>query len=186
MDAGLSGYGTLGPAIKNPNPMPGAPDMLSGFLGKFALFDKGDAELAAMVKNINDTLNIRFEGHVKLIYQTEEYPTYLDWFNVVFDKSPAGNHIWLVSRLLDKQSLKNEVPMGNAIWGAASDPQVPFFNFFLVGGKGVETNPGNSVNSAWRSTYVHTSKPSLFLAPSNLRKAKKKTSSFRYRFSAVQ
>lgn len=161
MDAGMAGYNIVSRNFSNPAPGSGLPDFLAGFQGRMALLDtnNAEAEIAKLVKPINDTLNQRWPGKAGLFGTTTNYVSFLDFFKANFDTEEVGDNKYLVSRLLDQEAFKDPKALGEALLSGTGP--VGFSTFFLVGGKGVqEAKPvggSNAVNSHWRSTFVHTS-----------------------------
>ncbi|GJN81772.1 hypothetical protein PLIIFM63780_005307 [Purpureocillium lilacinum] len=154
---GLSGYNYASLGMKNPVPAPGAPTDIAGVMGFGFVQDKGPGFLQDIFKPINDTIKQRWPGQAFLFLISEEFPTFHAWFDKNYDQAFAGNSSYIVSRLVDGKTLKGDPKaLGKAIQ-AASLPSGGM-SLFMVGGKGVQNakpRGGNSVNPAWRNTYVH-------------------------------
>lgn len=164
---GLSGYNYASLGMKNPVPAPGAPTDIAGVMGFGFVQDKGPGFLQDIFKPINDTIKQRWPGQAFLFLISEEFPTFRAWFDKNYDQAFAGNSSYIVSRLVDGKTLKGDPKaLGKAIQ-AASLPSGGM-SLFMVGGKGVQNakpRGGNSVNPAWRNTYVHACKSFVPLRP---------------------
>ncbi|KAF9771223.1 hypothetical protein IL306_011141 [Fusarium sp. DS 682] len=158
-DAGLSGYTNLSPRTPNPAPSPGAPKEVAGIQGVFAAQDVKDPEyILKLFKPINETIQKRWPGLVQFSASKENYSSFLEWYDVYFDKGAAGQTLYLASRLLSKEALAGDVKkLRNAL--EKSTDAAAGLTAHLIAGKGVaHANPrGGSaaVNPGWRKSYVH-------------------------------
>ncbi|UNI22232.1 hypothetical protein JDV02_008139 [Purpureocillium takamizusanense] len=161
---GLSGYNYASFGTKSPVPLPGIPENIAGVMGLGFVQDKGPGFLEEIFKPINDTVKKRWSGQAFVFLATEEFPTFLAWFDKYFDHNPAGNSSYIVSRLLDGQTLASDPrALGTAIKAAGGSRGG--MALFMVGGRGVQNakpRGGNSVNPAWRNAYVHALSSSSF------------------------
>ncbi|KAF4595165.1 RNA polymerase II mediator complex component SRB4 [Ophiocordyceps camponoti-floridani] len=137
----------------------GLPSRVAGVSGQNLILNASEPNMAEKIfKPINDTLHSRWPGKVLLHLETQHYPTFLAWFEKNYDASSGGYSRYLVSRLLDKQSLTgNETALQDAL-RAANEPN-GLLAFFTVAGKGVQDakpRGGDAVHPAWRQAYVHS------------------------------
>lgn len=158
-DSGLSGYLLATVNSPPPVPLPGLPDAVAGLMGNTITLDTHDpAEINKIFEPLNDTIQERWPGQVSLLVLTQPFDTFMDWYAENYDDGEAGGSVYLVSRLLDKDVLTNDL-------GALSDALKPalldggWLGAYMVAGKGVnEAEPrggGNAVHPAWRKAYVH-------------------------------
>ncbi|PHH78727.1 hypothetical protein CDD80_6362 [Ophiocordyceps camponoti-rufipedis] len=159
MDSGFAGKNFVNHSMPNPDPSSGLPSKVAGVSGQNLLLNASEPNIAAKIfKPINDTLQSRWPGKVLLHLETQHYPTSLAWFEKNYDASTGGYSRYLVSRLLDKQSLTgNETALRDAL-KAANEPN-GLLAFFTVAGKGVQNakpRGGDAVHPAWRQAYVHS------------------------------
>ncbi|PFH59274.1 hypothetical protein XA68_12590 [Ophiocordyceps unilateralis] len=158
MDEGLYGGNYVDHSLPNPVAAPGVLREVGGIMGKNLMLavDKPNM-VEKMFEPINNTLNARWSGNVVLHLKVQEHPSFLAWFEINHDSSPVGRSRYLVSRLLDKQTLTgNEPTLRNAL-KTANEPN-GLLAFFAVAGKGVQNakpRGGNAVHPAWRLSYVH-------------------------------
>lgn len=161
-DAGFSGYTMISPGIENPIPIPGAPKEVAGILGQFIVQDVEDPEYTEKIwKPINETIQKRWPGAVQLLVGKDEYPSFLKWFDVHYDRDTAGNSSYMVSRLLSKEALDGDEDSLKGALKSALEPSGGMAAF-LVAGKGVrDAKPrggSDAVNPGWRKSYVHARK----------------------------
>ncbi|KAF4449047.1 hypothetical protein F53441_7697 [Fusarium austroafricanum] len=156
-DAGLSGYALLGVRAPNPSPIPGGPKEVAGIQGIFAAQDVKDPNyIHKLFAPINETIQKRWPGYVQFGATKEEYPSFLKWYDVYYDRGDAGATRYLVSRLFSKEALES-----NKLSGAIEEGTsvANGMTLLLVAGKGVkDAKPrGGSVaaNLGWRKTYLH-------------------------------
>lgn len=163
MNGGFAGYNIISTNISSPAPGSGLPDPMAGFTGNMAIQDDPNANdtIAKLLAPLNSTINQRWPRQAGFSYSTTEYSSFLDFFKDDFDTEAVGDQKYLISRLLPQESFNDEKALGKALLSATGPGG--FSTFFLVGGKGVmDAQPVggmNSVNSHWRTAYVHTSKP---------------------------
>ncbi|KAM0254637.1 hypothetical protein ACHAQJ_006606 [Trichoderma viride] len=159
MNQGLSGYNLVTRDMQSPIQLPGIPDRVAGFLGTCILQDIDKLDVITKAFNpINDTLRERWGDKVQFFTLTNQFDSWLDWFDINFDSSPAGGSQYLVSRLLDGEALTgNPKKLKSALKAAMASGGT--MTAFMVAGKGVqEAKPrggSNAVNPAWRTAYVH-------------------------------
>ena len=157
MDKGLSGYCYVATAMPNPIPDPSLPKLLSGVFGATIVTDPAPGAVNAMFKPVNDTLHAKWPGEAQFFLISQSFPSFLAWYDMFYDQGQAGGDTYLVSRLLDRATLTgNSTQRTKALM--APLPPLGQYSLYLVGGKGVMKAGGNSVNPAWRNTYVHSSK----------------------------
>ncbi|KAK2592435.1 hypothetical protein QQS21_009851 [Conoideocrella luteorostrata] len=170
MDAGLSGYGYIAYQFPNPIPIPGLSGTIDGFVGSGVLQDKSVQELNNIFKPLKEALHEKWPGEATLFNLGFPYDSFLSWFSANYDKSEAGNHAYVVSRLLDKETLAKNTSESNKAF-LAPIPITGGYAMFMVGGKGIhEAKPrggSNAVNPAWRKAYVHTLAGASFPAFNN-------------------
>ncbi|MBE3050261.1 hypothetical protein IMZ48_48745 [Candidatus Bathyarchaeota archaeon] len=160
-DSGASGYVFFSKAFENPDSA-GAP-MMGGLFGNLTLQDTHDEEaMLALMAPIVEEAAERFPGSNTTLFPVfEKYDSFLEWYEVTFDQSPAGTNRWTGSRLLGEEALAGDVDAlaGNLdrLWDKGVDVVV----VLIVGGEGVhEAEPrggGNAVLPAWRWAYAHFS-----------------------------
>lgn len=166
MKQGISGYNIITRDMASPIPIPGIPDRVAGFMGTCILQDVDDPNALATIFNpINDTLRARWPNKVQFYTLVTQYDSFLGWFDQNFDGSQAGGSSYLVSRLLDGESLTgNPKRLKSALQAAMGSSAT--MSAFMVAGKGVqEAKPrggGNAVNPAWRTAYVHACELPMF------------------------
>lgn len=161
-DSGLAGY--LMTTVNSPPPvvLPGLPPTVAGLMGNVITLDTHDpAEIDAIFKPLNDTINERWPGLVHLIVLSSSFDTWMEYYDLNYDSGESGGSVYLVSRLLDKDVLTKDLD-------ALSEALKPvllndgWLATYLVAGKGVqEAKPrggGNAVHPAWRKAYVHARK----------------------------
>lgn len=161
MNSGVAGYSAVNLSISNPIPDSGLPRTVAGFRGYMALQDNSDPEaFNTIFQPMNDTINCRWSGKAMFRSSVTEYRSFLEFIKVNYYQDAVGDNRYLVSRLLGMDALQNEKALGEAL--VSGSKSFGGLDFCLVGGKGVqEAKPlggSNSVNSAWRSAYVHASK----------------------------
>ncbi|KAF5009331.1 hypothetical protein FDECE_4429 [Fusarium decemcellulare] len=158
-DSGLSGYLMATVDSPPPVPLPGLPERVAGLMGRTIILDTQDeAEINKIFQPLNETIQERWPGQVTLIVLTQPYDSFMDWYSENFDDGQAGGSVYLISRLLDKDTLTKDLD-------ALSDALKPiliddgWLATYLVAGKGVnEAKPrggGNAVHPAWRKAYIH-------------------------------
>ncbi|KDN60536.1 putative FAD binding domain-containing protein [Colletotrichum sublineola] len=158
-DSGLSGYLLTTINSPPPVPIPGLPERVAGLMGKTIILDTQDVgEINQIFEPLNKTMQERWPGQVNLLILTQPYGSFKDWYAENFDDGQAGGSVYLISRLLDKGALTNDL---DALAGALEPILVNdgWLATYLVAGKGVnEAKPrggGNAVHPAWRKAYVH-------------------------------
>lgn len=161
MDSGVAGYSAVNLSISNPIPDSSLPKTVAGFQGYMALQDNTDPDAFNKIfEPINDTINCRWSGKAQLRSSVTEYRSFLEFIKANYYHDEVGDNRYLVSRLLGMDAFQNEKALGEAL--VSGSKSFGGLDFCLVGGKGVqEAKPfggSNSVNSAWRSAYVHASK----------------------------
>ncbi|KAF7552346.1 hypothetical protein G7Z17_g4398 [Cylindrodendrum hubeiense] len=158
-DSGLSGYLLATVDSPPPVPLPGLPDRVAGLMGKTIILDTQDtAEINEIFQPLNETIQERWPGQVNLVVLTQPFDSFMDWYKENFDDGSAGGSFYLISRLLDKNTLTNDLD-------ALADALKPilindgWLGTYMVAGKGVnEAKPrggGNAVHPAWRTAYIH-------------------------------
>ncbi|KAK5999244.1 VAO-type flavoprotein oxidase [Cladobotryum mycophilum] len=159
MKQGLSGYNLITGGIPNPFPMPGLPKELAGLLGTCILQDVDDPEAAnKLFKPINDTIKERWGGKVVFYTNLTQYDSWLGWYNENYDMGQAGGSSFIVSRLLDGETLTGDPKKLTAALKSATKASGSM-SAFMVAGKGVQDakprGGSNAINPAWRKAYVH-------------------------------
>lgn len=145
-----------------PVPLPGLPEKVAGLMGNTIILDTHDeAKINKIFKPLNETIQKRWPGQVTLLVLTQPYDSFFDWYQTNFDNGQAGGSVYLISRLLDKDTLTKDLD-------ALSDALEPiliddgWLGTYMVAGKGVnKARPrggSNAVHPAWRKAYVHASK----------------------------
>ncbi|KND91631.1 6-hydroxy-D-nicotine oxidase [Tolypocladium ophioglossoides CBS 100239] len=158
MDSGMSGYNLVSTGMPNPTPFPGLPTEIAGFMGANLIQNADDPNVAAKIfKPLNDTLKEKWQGQAVMFQTTEQYPSFLAWFDKNYDQGQAGQSSYMVSRLLDGKALTGDPEALGKALKAGSAPSGGML-VFMVAGKGVQDakpRGGNAVNPAWRTAYVH-------------------------------
>ncbi|KXH65704.1 FAD binding domain-containing protein [Colletotrichum salicis] len=158
-DSGLSGYLMATVNSTPPIPIPGLPERVAGLMGKTIILDTQDTtKINEIFQPLNKTIQERWPGQVNLLILTQPYDSFAAWYAENFDDGQAGGSVYLISRLLDKKTLTNEL----AKLKSALEPILlndGWLGTYMVAGKGVnEAKPrggGNAVHPAWRKAYVH-------------------------------
>ena len=158
-DLGLSGYSFIVP--ETPFALDGEDVTVAGYETVFILQDTQDpADMQKIWDPILDHINATWPGW--FAFPTiQTYPTFLAWYNENHDLDlEAGTDALVGSRLLDAKALTADASETIPIWKqftAAGES-----NAYIVSGKGVWdaqiAGGSNSVNPAWRKSYVHASK----------------------------
>jgi hypothetical protein len=166
MNQGISGYTLVTRDMQSPIQLPGIPDRVAGFMGTCILQDVDNLDVITKAFNpINDTIHERWSNKAQFYTSINQYDSFLGWFNNNFDSSPAGGSLYIVSRLLDGETLTgNPEKLKSALQAAMTSGGT--MSAFMVAGKGVqEAKPrggSNAVNPAWRTAYVHACKLRIF------------------------
>ena len=161
-DSGLSGYLQVTVDSAPPVDLPGVPDKIAGLMGNTMILDTQDeAEIYSIFQPLNETIEERWPGQAFSVFIIEPFDSWWDWFSVHFDPSEAGGSFYLISRLLDKNLLTNDLE----VLSDALEPVLindGWLATYIVAGTGVhDAEPrggGNSVHPAWRTAYVHACK----------------------------
>ena len=160
-DGGATGYAWLSKALEAPEGLEST--MLGGAFGILALQDTHDEEdFLALMGPIAEEAKERFpESNVTFAPMFEKYDSFLDWFKVYDDQSPAGANVWMGSRLLDEEALKGDLEKLAGNLDRLGDDGGSLM-VHLVAGKGVhKAKPRggeNAVLPAWRKAYAHSRK----------------------------
>jgi hypothetical protein len=160
-DSGLSGYLMATVDSPPPVPIPGLPERVAGLMGKTIILDTQDtAKINKIFKPLNETIQKRWPGQVTLLVLTQPYDSFAAWYSENFDDGQAGGSVYLISRLLDKDTLTKDLD-------ALADALKPilindgWLGTYMVAGKGVnKAKPRggeNAVHPAWRKAYIHAS-----------------------------
>lgn len=161
MNSGMSGYNFVSTGMPNPYPFPGLPAEIAGFMGTSLIQNADDPNVADKIfKPLNDTLKERWQDEAIMFQITEQYPSFIAWFDKNYDQGYAGQSSYIVSRLLDGKALSGDPEALGKALKAGSAPSGGM-SFFMVAGKGVQDakpRGGNAVNPAWRTAYVHARK----------------------------
>ncbi|WAO87413.1 FAD-binding PCMH-type domain-containing protein [Fusarium falciforme] len=158
-DSGLSGYLMATVDSPPPVPIPGLPEKVAGLMGKTIILDTQDTtKINKIFKPLNETIQKRWPGQVTLLVLTQPYDSFAAWYSENFDDGQAGGSVYLISRLLDKDTLTKDLD-------ALADALKPilindgWLGTYMVAGKGVnKAKPrggGNAVHPAWRKAYIH-------------------------------
>ncbi|SPO03649.1 related to isoamyl alcohol oxidase [Cephalotrichum gorgonifer] len=158
-DEGVSGSINVMADRPNPAPAPGTPDRISGMVGYLMVQDTTDPNtLLDLWKPVNDTINKRWPGAVKLfVEQITTHDSYRDFIQGFYDEREGGVNQYTTSRLLDNNALTSDPEaLSKAARGVAGVGIG--LSVFLVSGKGVHQvdirGGGNAVNPGWRSSYA--------------------------------
>ncbi|KPM37671.1 hypothetical protein AK830_g8885 [Neonectria ditissima] len=158
-DSGLSGYLMATVNSPPPVPLPGLPDRVAGLMGRTIILDTQDTnKINAIFQPLNETVQERWPGQVTLVVLTQPYDSFMDWYAENFDDGKAGTSVYLISRLLDKDTLTNDLDaLSDALKSILLNDG--WLATYMVAGKGVhEAKPrggGNAVHPAWRKAYIH-------------------------------
>ncbi|KAL2112209.1 hypothetical protein VUR80DRAFT_8269 [Thermomyces stellatus] len=169
-DGGASGYVWISNALENPEGENSELPELAGVFGLLTLQDTDDEEdmLALMNPIVEEAAERYLESNVTFGPLFEKYDSFLEWFEVYWDQSPAGQNTWMGSRLLDEEALTGNFEQLAANLERLGDTMDTMsLMVHLVAGKGVqEAEPrggGNAVLPAWRKAYAHSLTATMFL-----------------------
>ncbi|KAI6780469.1 FAD binding domain-containing protein [Emericellopsis cladophorae] len=158
-DSGLSGYLMATIDSPPPIPLPGVPERVAGLMGKTIILDTHDpAKIDEIFRPLNETIQERWQGQVHLLTIVQPFESFFDWYSENYDDGQAGGSTYLISRLLDKETVTGDLDaLSNALEPILIDDG--WLGTYLVAGKGVnEAKPrggSNAVHPAWRKAYVH-------------------------------
>jgi hypothetical protein len=157
-DQGLSGYSYYFGSYDNP--FDGGNSKVGGMVVSVTLQDSSPEEMRKLWDPVLAHINATWPDRFLVIYQPTTFSSFLAWYTVNYDQTPAGLNSYLGSRLLDKAALTGDLAKSSrALEGFANTTQLA--TAYLVSGKGVHNAKprgcGNAVLPAWRKAYVHAS-----------------------------
>ncbi|KAL2269319.1 hypothetical protein VTJ83DRAFT_1503 [Remersonia thermophila] len=167
--AGLSGYSfILRGLVPLPFQIANMTRPMGGLFFGGAVLDSSPEALRIMWEPILTYISITWPGLFVIKVEPESFPTFLAWFSRHYDVSPAGQNLWMGSRLFDAEALiKDRAALSRAL---ETFTGVAMANAHLVSGKGVHDAPvarpsglDNAVSPAWRKAYVHMLSGSPFM-----------------------
>lgn len=163
-DAGVAGYTYIFQSQPNPY-APSNQSTISGIIGTLTSLDPPSPNaLESLLDPILSHIATTYPSTIQTT-NTTTYPSFLSWYLENYDKDPAGSNTYIGSRLLDAESLTNNLTQLGEAFAQFSSNGVA--TAFLVSGKGVrDAKPRggeDAVNPAWRRAYVHASSCPYFL-----------------------